>query len=621
MKSDITSNVPPAAPQSITAAPAAAVPAAPAAPPRPRLWPGVLIVALQWPVIKLGLILPELQQRGVPLPSWLDPEDPMLQFQAMFMGPMVATGAFLLWWLFFSRIRWTDRILGVLAFAAAVGLTFVAYHPSLRPFGLLMTGLPLATTAWVGWLLLTPFVSWPVRKAGLVAAVVLAFAYPALLRMDGVSGAFAGEISWRWTPTQMERTVARLKELPAESAAAAPAGAVVPSKGDWPAFRGPQRDGRLTGVRIATDWNQRPPRELWRRPVGPGWSSFAAVGDRLFTQEQREGGEAVVCYHAGTGKEIWVHVDPALYEDIVSGPGPRATPTFHNGKLYTFGAKGLLNCLDAATGKALWSKDVPSDAQATPPKAWWGFSASPLVVKDLVMVYTGCGEGKGLIAYNAESGDLKWAQGKASHSYCSPQLSRLGGVEQVLVTTEAGVTAFHPATGEVLWEHSWPANEVARIAQPAVVGESDLLVGTGLGVGTRRVHLNQTTGSWKDEEVWTTRAIRPYFKDVVLHKDRLYGFDGSFLTCLNVEDGKRLWRERGKDDGQILLLADQGLLLVLYENGDVALVEANPKKRTEVGRFTALKPKTWNHPVVAHGKLVVRNGEEAACYQLDEAAK
>jgi outer membrane protein assembly factor BamB len=433
--------------------------------------------------------------------------------------------------------------------------------------------------------------------------------------MDGITGSFVSELSWRWEPTQEEKFLAAKKDTAATTAA--PSGKVVLGKDDWPAFRGPQRDGRLTGVRIATDWKQRPPKQLWRHPIGPGWSSFAVVGDRLFTQEQRGKAEAVVCYDARTGAELWAHNDEARFEDSVSGAGPRATPTFHDGKVYAFGAKGLLNCLDAATGKRVWSKDVADAAGAKAPT--WGFASSPLVIKDLVLVYTGGSSGKGLVACNIASGEVAWATGEASHSYCSPQLSRLGGVDQILVATEAGLSAFHPTRGEVLWNHSWPTDQVARITQPAVVSDSDVVVGTGLGVGTRRLRLSLAGGAWKEEEVWTTRAIKPYFNDFVVHKGYIYGFDGHFLTCVNLEDGKGRWKVRGYDDGQVLLLADQNLLLVLSEKGDVCLVESNPEKRTELARFAAIKGKTWNHPVVAHGKLFVRNGEEAACYQLEEA--
>jgi outer membrane protein assembly factor BamB len=228
-----------------------------------------------------------------------------------------------------------------------------------------------------------------------------------------------------------------------------------------------------------------------------------------------------------------------------------------------------------------------------------------------------------VLGYHAASGEPAWSAGEGQASYGSTQLVRLGGVEQLLVPTGAGLTAFDPARGEVLWRHQWPLPEgMARIVQPAVLGDADVLLGTGFGFGTRRVHVGREGDGWAEREVWTSRAIKPYFNDLVVQGGHLYGFDGNQLTCVGLEDGKGKWRARGYGNGQVLLLADQGLLLVLAETGEAALVEASPAGHKELGQFQALEGKTWNHPVVAHGKLFVRNGEEAACYQLaDDAGK
>jgi outer membrane protein assembly factor BamB len=159
---------------------------------------------------------------------------------------------------------------------------------------------------------------------------------------------------------------------------------------------------------------------------------------------------------------------------------------------------------------------------------------------------------------------------------------------------------------------------MARVVQPAVVGESDVLLGTFFGFGTRRLHLSHSGDAWTAEELWTTKAIKPYYNDFVVHKGYLYGFDDAFFTCVSLADGASKWKERGYEHGQVLLLPDQDLLLVLTEKGAVALLKADPASRQELGRFQAITGKTWNHPVVAHGKLFVRNGEEMACYRLTE---
>jgi len=563
---------------------------------RLRLWPGVVIVALMWVLILV--------------PAWLAPAT-LVQFLLMFWSPIVATLAVVGWWLFASRLPWADRLLGVLVCVAA-GLTALRLSDSSMAIPFLMFTLKWVTTAWVGWLLVTPFLSWPVRRWGLVVVLLLVWSFFPLLRFDGVDGSMKADFAWRWSPTAEQQFLAESRGTPA----APDAEVLTLQPGDWPGFRGPERDGRLSGVRITTDWKQSSPRQLWRHRIGPGWSSFAVVGTHLFTQEQRGEDEVVVCYHADTGKELWSHVDQARFTEVVAGPGPRATPTFHAGKLYAQGAAGRLNCLDAATGKLLWSRDVVADSGAKVPQ--WGFAGSPLVVGDVVTVFAGGPEGKSVLGYHASSGEPAWSAGEGELSYCSPHLAHLGGVEQVLIATDAGLTSFHPVRGDVLWKHPWSAEKMARVVQPTVLDDTDVLIGTGFSVGTRRVHVSHAGDDWSNQEVWTTKAIKPYYNDLVIYQDHLYGFDGNYLTCVSLKDGAGRWRARGYGNGQVLLLADQGLLLVLGEKGEVALVEAKPEAHKELGRFQGIEGKTWNHPVVAHGKLFVRNGEEMACYELTD---
>jgi outer membrane protein assembly factor BamB len=586
---------------------------------RLRLWPGVIIVTLLW--------------LATTVPGWLAPAT-MIQFYGMFFGPMAAALLFVVWWLFASRIRWRDRFLVLLACAAVGAATWPFRHSSLSIFGLLIFALPIVMTTWALWLLVTPFLRWPIRLMGLLVVFLLTWSNFPLIRWEGVDGSMSSKFSFRWTPTAEERFLAdrQARNAPEEQFLAersarktgetagsksAAAGPAVLKPGDWPEFRGPDRDGRRPGVRIATDWQQHPPRQLWRHRVGPGWSSFAVVGPRLYTQEQRGPQEVVVCYDAGSGVELWVHEDKARFSEDLGGPGPRATPTFADGKIYGLGAAGRLNCLDPASGQVVWSRDIVADSGAKVPM--WGFAASPLVAHGLVTVVAG-GAPKSVLAYRAASGEPAWKSGNGEHSYCSTQLSRLHGVEQILFTTDAGVTALDPADGHILWQHDWQLEEGAcRIVQPAVLNDSDVLLGTGFGFGTRLIRVNHEGDSWAANQVWHTTAIKPYFNDLVVHRDHIYGFDASFFVCVSLaEPAKPKWKARGYGSGQVLLLPDQDLLLILSEKGDVVLVEARPDGHKEFARFKAFEGKTWNHPVVAHGKLFIRNGEEAACYQLTE---
>src|SRR5262249_42252999 len=217
---------------------------------------------------------------------------------------------------------------------------------------------------------------------------------------------------------------------------------------------GPNRDGNLRGVRIATDWDAAPPTLVWRRRIGPAWSSVVVVGERLFTQEQLGGGEAVVCLDAASGRTLWSHRDEARHEDVQGGAGPRATPTFADGRIFALGATGILNCLDAATGDRKWFRDIAADAGTKVPM--WGFSSSPLVVGNRVVVFAGGDSEKTLLAYRTDSGKPAWSAPAGKVSYSSPQLAPLGDGTQLLFVSDRGLSSFDPSSGAVLWEHPIP---------------------------------------------------------------------------------------------------------------------------------------------------------------------
>lgn len=581
-------------PPSVVAAPASKL----------RLWPGIVLVAILWLVR-----------------AWVSSGEgsPFKFFFGLVIAPLAVVAGLLLWWLFASRLRWSERLIGVVALAVvSVGTALIAGNNF--PFmALILYALPVLMTGWVVWLLVSSPLSWPIRRNGLILFFVATGAFFSCLRVDGMDGSFAAKFNWRWTPTPEQVLLSDLKSTNAaptsnDAVSTTDAAELAEQPGDWPGFRGPQRDSRLTGVQIETNWEQSPPKLVWKHRVGPGWSSFAVIGDRLFTQEQRGEEECVVCYDAGTGNEVWSHRDNTRFTELVAGAGPRGTPEFHDGKIYALGANGKLNCLNAATGKSIWVRDLVQDVDAKIPQ--WGFSSSPLVAHGLVTVFAGAPEKKSVLAYQADTGDLAWSAGEGALSYCSTQNVTIDGVEQLLIATDAGLSSFVPETGELLWSHPWPSDGVARVVQPARATASDLLIGTGMGVGTRRVSITRDGDKWQTSEQWTTRDIRPYYNDLVIQDEHLYGFDNNLLTCVRLKDGKRTWRARGYGNGQVLLLVDQGLLLVLTETGEVALVAAEPDKHHELTRFQAIEGKTWNHPVVAHGRLFVRNAEEAACFQL-----
>ena len=250
--------------------------------------------------------------------------------------------------------------------------------------------------------------------------------------------------------------------------------------------------------------------------------------------------------------------------------------------------------------------------------AQWGFAASPLVTDGLVIVYAGGGAGKGTLAVKADTGAVAWLGGNAKHGYSSAHPAAFGGVPQVLMVSDYGLESFAPADGRKLWEQAWPLRDVNRATQPTVLSDTDVLYGTGVGgeQGTRRLRVTRAGDNWDVTQVWASRAMKPYFNDGVAVGGHLYGFDDRAFSCVDLGNGQGRWRETVYGHGQVLGLPDQGLLLVQAVDGSVALVEAAPADLTELARFPALAGKTWNHPVIAHGHLYVRNGQEAACYRL-----
>jgi outer membrane protein assembly factor BamB len=610
-----------------------------------RLWPGVAIAIAQLLIMFGGPIVAP------------DAEMPVGMF-----GGIVGALAIVVWWVIFSRARWVERVGAVILMIVAVLATRQVVHESIAGAGqgmlIYILPIPYLSLALVAWAAATRYLQDGARRTLLVAAIVLAMAPFALIRTSGIKGGAGSEFHWRWTPTPEQRLLAQAGEAPdpardrpktlpppaavetpkepldaarggpvavkpadkpapvaagpatATKEPAAPAATETPV--EWPGFRGPNRDDIIHGVRIATDWSASPPVELWRRPIGPGWSSFAVHGDRIYTQEQRGEEEIVASYKLSNGEPLWKHRDAVRFYESNGGPGPRATPTLSNGRVYTFGATGILNALDERNGAVLWSHNVATETKTKTTTPAWGFSASPLVVDDVVIV---AASGT-LAAYDLVTGHLRWANPSRGGSYSSPHLATIDGVRQVLLLAGPGVMSVAPADGALLWEHKWDGG---AIVQPAVTADGDVVINAISmmgGVGTRRLAIAHGPGGWSAEERWTSNGLKPYFNDFVVHKGHAFGFDGSILACIDLADGKRKWKGGRFGNGQLVLLPDQDVLLVLSEDGELALVSATADKFTELARFPVFNAKTWNHPVLIGDVLLIRNGEEMAAFRL-----
>jgi outer membrane protein assembly factor BamB len=608
-----------------------------------RLWPGVAAAVL---LVLLGYVIPIFVPRFAGLAMlWA------------FGGALIV----IVWWLLFSRARWYERLGAIVLMIAAVIPEKYVVHPSIAggAMGYLsyILAIPTLCVALVAWAAASRRLAPGARGAAAIVAVVLGCLPWVLMRTGGINADGRSDFHLRWTKTPEELLLAQAADEPLDAArggpldaarggpkpsapsptpeipkepvpakADAPATAEAPSttepaapaapvrRAEWPGFRGPERDGVIHGMQIATDWSQSPPVQLWRRPIGPGWSSFAVSGNLFYTQEQRGGEEVVSCYRMTTGEAVWRHRDATRFWESNAGAGPRGTPTLDNGRVYTLGGTGILNVLDAVSGAVVWSRNAASDVKARTPM--WGFSSSPLVVGDVVVVAAG---GK-LAAYDVATGAPRWTGGGGGLSYSSPHLATIDGVEQVVFMSGPGTTSIEPATGKVLWDYAWPGG---AIVQPALTADGDILVNIismNGGLGLRRISIAHESGGWTASERWTSNGLKPYFNDFVVHKGHAYGFDGNILSCIDLQDGARKWKGGRYGNGQLLLLADQDLLLVLSEEGDLALVKATTEQFTEVARFPeALEGKTWNHPVVVRDVLLVRNDHEMAAFRLSRA--
>jgi outer membrane protein assembly factor BamB len=534
---------------------------------------------------------------------------------------LVMIPAFLLWWTFFNRrTPWPDRLLVLGAAVAAPVVGFLLADRSLGPITL-FNGLPTMFTVWAAWLVLARGASRSAFRNGLVVVLLLSMAVFAAFRMEGLKGEGQADLHWRWSPTPDKAFLARAAgtALPASrpTTRAADAGPLVLRAGDWPGFRGPNRDGVVRGAGVSADWQKAPPKLLWRTPVGPAWSSVAVVDGRVFTQEQRGEREAVVCRDAAGGAEVWSHEEPGRFSESLSSVGPRATPTFDAGRIYAQGATGTLVCLDAATGRKVWSRDVLKDSDAKLPD--WGVAGSPLVTRGVVVTFAAGQAKKGLLGYRADTGEVAWAVDGGLSSYSSPHPAKLFGRDQVLFVANDALHAVDPDTGATLWTYG-PARNEPRSLQPAVLEGERVLVHMGMEVPTDLVSLESKGGTFAAANVWTSRNLKPSFNDFVVHEGHVYGFDGAMFTCVELAGGKRRWKQGRYGTGQVVLLAEAGVLLVVSDQGELIGVEAKPDALHEVGRFQAVNGKTWNHPAVAQGRLYVRSAQEMACYDLGGGA-
>ncbi len=569
-----------------------------------RWWPAAMLLV----VMGLMKIIPTLV------------ESPPLPVMMMgFMGPAGICGLILIWWLFASRAGIREKITGLIGVVGLALVSALLLHFSMKGMSTIVYQLPAGFVLFtVSLIILAGRPAYRLRTALLMSA--LGFGFWDLLQLKGITGRFEAEFAWRWSPTAEQQYLKSLAErkATAQDGSTNPLSAsdqtpvITRADAQWPEFRGPLRDGRYPGVILDEDWTGSPPQLIWKSKIGPGWSSFAAAGNRLWTQEQRGDNEAVLCLNASNGDILWAYEYPSRFWEAVAGAGPRATPTLSDEGLFALGANGNLICLNPSSGEVLWQRDMQADAGCKPPQ--WGFSSSPLAVDGLVVVHAGGSGNKGILAYDAKSGDIRWTVASGNHSYSSPHLATIDGIPGILMQTNSGLQCLNIQDGTVLWQHEWPL-ENYRAIQPLVIGNS-VLIASSLGMGTRRITVSHSADQWTTKEDWTSTDMKPDFNDFVEYDGHIYGFDGNIFACIDLTTGKRAWKKGRYGSGQVLLLSDAGQLLVAAENGELVLIKADPSKLDELARIPAIEGKTWNHPIVVDNRIFLRNSEEVACYEF-----
>jgi outer membrane protein assembly factor BamB len=443
-----------------------------------------------------------------------------------------------------------------------------------------------------------------------VALAVLVFVFKMRFEFDGSAMrpfVYFGDKNARYA--KLEESRARQQKAPAPTPA--PAVAATPSA-DWTDFRGPLRDGRYTQTPILTRWPKEGLERLWRQPVGGGYASFVVAQGRAFTIEQRRANEAVTAYDVGTGRELWAHSYPSDFRETMGGEGPRATPTYHDGLVYSLGATGELRVLDSASGKLMWRRNVVEENGAK--LVQWAMSASPLIVDDTVVVQPGGPNGASIVAYHKRTGAPVWKSLDDRQAYTTPMIATLAGQRQILTVTALRAVGLRPEDGTLLWEYPWTTQHDISAAMPLVVDETHFFISAGYDHGAALVELTSTGGRFSAKTVWQNKRMKNRFSASVLYQGHIYGLDEAILACVNAQTGELKWKGGRYGYGQLLLAG--GHLVATTESGEVALVEATPAAFTEVARFQAIEGKTWNVPAISGGLLLVRNHSEMACFRL-----
>jgi len=381
---------------------------------------------------------------------------------------------------------------------------------------------------------------------------------------------------------------------------------------DWPQWRGPRRDGTSLETGLLKSWPTGGPKLAWKTTgLGEGYSAFAVVGGRLYTQGQRGDEQFILAYDTATGKKLWEAQAGRSYRER-RGHGPRGTPTVEGDRLWALSADGTMVCLEAATGRRIWTVNIVQKFGSQ--VIHWGMSESPLVDGDRVIVMAG-GSGASIVALDKNTGNLVWKSQSDEAGYSSAIAFDLGGVRQIATFTGEAAVGLAAKNGELLWRYPKVSNQTANIATP-IFHDGHVFVSSDYGTGAALLKLTPNGGAVKASEVYFSREMKNHYSTSVLVGGHLYGFSSAILTAMNFRTGEVAWRDRSVGKGG-LIYAD-GHLYCLGETGVMGLVEAAPQAYREKSRFEIPRGEfpTWTPPVLANGRLYLREQDNLYCYRI-----
>jgi outer membrane protein assembly factor BamB len=384
----------------------------------------------------------------------------------------------------------------------------------------------------------------------------------------------------------------------------APTAGADPSKGaDWPQFRGPQQNGVSAEKGLLRSWPESGPKVLWKKPIGSGFSTVTVADGALYTMAVEGESETAYRLRESDGEVVWrVPLGPVFPE--MFGNGPRSTPMVEGDVVYVLSATGRLHALKTKDGARLWELDLVKELGSTTPNR--GFSQSPLVDGDLLILEAGGKEGKAVVGLDKKTGKILWSGLDGKPGYVTPLAVTIEGIRQYVFvrTIEGDIVSFLP-DGKIYWKYSW---KPGAIASPLFLPPNRIFASASEDVGAVLLEVAKGPNGGTVREVWNNRLMKNHFSSPVLYDGHIYGFDNASLKCIVAETGEQKWVQRGYGKGS--LIAADGLLYILSDQGQLILAEATPAGFKEKGRIGVLQGKTWIAPVLSRGRLYLRDDDE-----------